>query len=249
VLDICQYGFTEMLNNAIDHSGSRDAILRIEQTYSTISMTVIDHGIGIFEKIRRDFELADPRSALLELSKGKLTTAPTRHSGEGIFFTSRMFDQFQIRSGYLFYSRVRHDDSDWLIETKDKPAYEIGTGVVMTVATDANWTTREVFEKYSNDGDGFRKTHVPVLLARYGGEQLVSRSQAKRVLARFDAFSEVLLDFQGVPEIGQAFADEIFRVFQRSHPDVHVIAINTSPAIEKIIVAVQSSEPTAPADP
>jgi hypothetical protein len=204
-----------------------------------IDMSILDRGVGIFEKIQKDFKLPDPRSALLELSKGRLTSDTTRHSGEGIFFTSRMFDEFSIRSGYLYYSRLRKDDSDWLIETEDRPVYEIGTGIHMRISTDANWTMREVFDRYQNDGVGFRKTHVPVKLGKYPGELLVSRSQAKRVLARFDQFSEVLLDFHGVEQIGQAFADEIFRVFRNSHPQVQVLAIRANDQVERTIRAVQ----------
>ena len=35
-------------------------------------------------------DLSDERLASLELSKGKLTIEPRRHSGEGVFFTSRV---------------------------------------------------------------------------------------------------------------------------------------------------------------
>jgi hypothetical protein len=52
-----------------------------------------------------------------------------------------------------------------------------------------------------------------VRLAKYGNDQLISRSQAKRLLARIELFKIVLFDFSGVETIGQAFADEIFRVF------------------------------------
>ena len=56
-------------------------------------------------------------------------------------------------------------------------------------------------------------THIPLRLAEYGEDNLVSRSQAKRVLARVDRFEEVILDYSGIRAVGQAFADEIFRVF------------------------------------
>jgi len=56
---------------------------------------------------------------------------------------------------------------------------------------------------------------VPVKLAQYGNDKLVSRSQAKRLLARVELFKVVMLDFTNVPTIGQAFADEIFRVFRK----------------------------------
>lgn len=238
IVDICQYGFAEILNNVIDHSVSDDAIISFEQNSFEITIHIIDHGIGIFEKIQRDFGLSDPRSALLELSKGKLTSDKARHSGEGIFFTSRMFDEFQMRSGSLFFSRTRTDGGEWLLEAGDIDDQLQGTSVVMTISTSADWTMAQVFSQYQGDNLRFRRTHVPIKLANYPGELLVSRSQAKRVLARFDQFSEVLLDFEGVNEIGQAFADEIFRVSRNSHPDTKIFAIKMEPPVEKTIKRV-----------
>ncbi|MDP6927403.1 MAG: winged helix-turn-helix domain-containing protein, partial [Rhodospirillales bacterium] len=186
IIDICQYGFTEMFNNVIDHSVSNTAAIAYNQTYSTIELMVVDQGVGIFQKIQADFDLPDPRSALLELSKGKLTSDPERHAGEGIFFASRMFDDFFIDSGGLSYVRHRKDDADWLFEVRDIARTGAGTAVTMAISTDAAWTTKEVFDQYVGDDVRFRKTHVPVSLGNYPGEQLVSRSQAKRILARFD---------------------------------------------------------------
>lgn len=243
ILNICQYGFTEMLNNVIDHSESPDATIRFQKTVQDISIMIMDSGVGIFAKIQKDFKLDDPRAALLELSKGKLTSNPLAHSGEGIFFTSRMFEKFSILSGNLFYRRTKQDDSEWFIETEDREDFTPGTTVSMHIPLKADWTTASVFEEYAGTEVGFRKTHVPLKLGRYAGEQLVSRSQAKRVLARFENFSEVLLDFQGVNQIGQPFADEIFRVFRIAHPDVNVIAIRANDNIRKMIAYVESSPP------
>ena len=235
VVDICQYGFTEMLNNVIDHSVSDDAIISFEQNYCGIDIFITDSGVGIFEKIQKDFDLPDPRSALLELSKGKLTSDKARHTGEGIFFTSRMFDDFLISSGNLFYRRLRADGNEWLIEANDVADPHQGTLVHMKISTDAGWTTRQVFARYEGDDMRFRRTHVPIKLGNYPGEQLVSRSQAKRIVTRFEEFSEVLLDFHGVEEIGQAFADEIFRVFRNQHPDIKITAIRADPDVQKMI--------------
>ncbi|MCH9051516.1 MAG: DUF4325 domain-containing protein [Proteobacteria bacterium] len=241
IVDLCQYGFTEMFNNVIDHSVSDDSIISYKQSYLNITIMIIDHGVGIFEKIQRDFNLLDPRSALLELSKGKLTSDKDRHSGEGIFFTSRMFDKFSIYSGSLFYSRELKGGDEWMIEVGDVENRIEGTTVKMEISTDAKWTMREVFDKYEGDNTGFRKTHVPIKLSNYPGEQLVSRSQAKRVLTRFNNFSEVLLDFDGVENIGQAFADEIFRVFKIAHPEIRLFAIRTNPDVQRIIDRVLNS--------
>ena len=105
-------------------------------------------------------------------------------------------------------------------------------------------TTNEVFARYATDQDdyAFRKTHIVVGLARAEGEKLISRSQAKRIMARVERFREVVLDFQGVESIGPAFADEIFRVFRAQHPAVRVFPVNTAEAVQRMISRAMFSE-------
>lgn len=67
------------------------------------------------------------------------------------------------------------------------------------------------------------------------GEQLVSRSQAKLLTCGLEHFQTVILDFSGVDEIGQAFADEVFRVFLLANPGASVTAVNTSEAVGNMI--------------
>lgn len=245
IVDLFQYGFTEMLNNVLDHSQSRDVYITYEQNYTSIEIDIMDHGVGIFNKIKHDFHLEDARTALLELSKGKITSDKRHHSGEGIYFTSRMFDKFRISSGHLYYTRMKRDEDDWIIESTDSDENQIGTFVSMHIGSDADWTPRDVFDKYQGEDIYFRKTHVPVALGRYPGEQLVSRSQAKRILTRFTDFAEVILDFNGVGEIGQPFADEIFRVFKNEHPSTLLLAANSNEQIDRMIKYVQSNVDTA----
>ncbi len=76
---------------------------------------------------------------------------------------------------------------------------------------------------------------VPVRLARVGDENLISRSQAKRLLQRVDRFRHVVLDFNSVSNIGQAFADEIIRVFALVHPEVELTAIQALPEVQQMI--------------
>jgi anti-sigma regulatory factor (Ser/Thr protein kinase) len=241
VKEICQYGFTEMLNNVIDHSESEECWIVIERTANRIDLTIRDYGVGIFNKIQKECGLNDPRHALLELSKGKLTTDPARHSGEGIFFTSRMFTEFTISSGDLFYNRELERDEEWLIEVQPNIEPLHGTSVKLQLDINIKYTALEVFRQYEDEDRGFAKTHVPVRLAKYGDEQLVSRSQARRVLARFNKFTEILLDFDGVSRIGQAFADEIFRVYWREHPEVSIIPIRITPEVEEMISHVRNA--------
>jgi len=235
VVNICQYGFTEILRNVTDHSQSSKAAFGISRDAICIKLFVLDHGIGIFNKIQADFGLEDSRHALLELSKGKLTSDPQKHTGEGIFFSSRMFDEFNISSGNLVFLRENKGD-DWLIEVDegDRPR---GTYVKMKISPTSKQTTKQVYDKFSPDKEsyGFTRTHIPIQLARYEGEQLISRSQARRLLARFENFEEVLLDFKGVETIGQAFADEIFRVYRNENPNIKILWINTTQEVENMI--------------
>jgi len=238
VLQICHHGFTEMVNNAIDHSEGTSLKIKVNRTHKMIELQIIDNGVGIFNKIQRELKLEDPLHAILELSKGKLTTDPAHHSGEGIFFTSRMFDKFSIFSGKLFYSYSEHS-GDWLIEDHEKAVP--GTTVVLNISSNAKTTIQQVFDKFTGDDFGFTKTHVPVFLARYGDENLVSRSQAKRLLTRFERFKEIVLDFDKVDSIGQAFADEIFRVFTSQNPNIHFTPINANSQVKKMIAHVKNA--------
>lgn len=56
------------------------------------------------------------------------------------------------------------------------------------------------------------------------GSLYVSRSQARRILSSLTGFKTVILDFNHISGIGQAFADEIFRVWQNHNPNVEIKA-------------------------
>ena len=239
VRGIWQYGFTEMFNNAIDHSDGKAIDVTIAKTAITTEILIRDDGVGIFKKIQTALNLIDERHAILELAKGKLTTDPKRHSGEGIFFSSRMFDEFDILSSGLFFSHRFSDVHAWLLE---RDRLQSGTTVWMKLNNHTSRTTAEVFAHHtSGDEFGFTKTVVPVDLARYGNENLISRSQAKRLLARIELFKVAVFDFENVPTIGQAFADEIFRVFASSHPDIEIYETHANPEVKGMIARARSS--------
>lgn len=243
VVHIWQYGFTEMLNNAIDHSGGITVVIQLTQNAIATRMAIMDDGVGIFRKIKTECGLEDERHAVLELAKGKLTTDPERHTGEGIFFASRMFDDFAILSGDVYFTHKHEREEDWIME-RSKP--ERGTAVFLGLGNHASRKMNDVFERFASEEEdyGFTKTVVPVWMARQGEEQLVSRSQARRLLARVDRFNTVLFDFQGVDTAGRAFIDEIFRVFARAHPNILLMPINENAGIGRLIAVARSSNPT-----
>lgn len=238
VLNIWHYGFTEMFNNALDHSDGSIIFVHIKKTAVTTQMLIFDNGIGIFKKIKAAFDLLDERHALLELHKGKLTTDPKNHTGEGIFFSSRAFDDFDIVSCGVQFTHKFGNSEDWIIERDDFERENTGKGtaVWMKLHNHTSRTMRKVYDQYTSaDEYGFNKTVVPVRLARYGNENLISRSQAKRLLARVELFKTVILDFSEVHMIGQAFTDEIFRVFAQQHPDLELIPIKANSEIKRMI--------------
>jgi biotin operon repressor len=233
VRSIWHYGFTEMFNNVIDHSGARRVSVSLSKTAATTTIDIYDDGVGIFKKIQAALGLEDERHAVLELAKGKFTTDPANHSGEGIFFASRMFDRFVIASGEVYYSHDFDEKEDWILQADSAHG---GTLVRMALHNHTARTVKKVFDKFTSDDDyGFTKTVVPVKLMRYGDDNLVSRSQAKRLLTRFDRFKVVVLDFTGVASVGQAFADEVFRVFRLKHPEVEIVAIHTASEVKRMI--------------
>lgn len=237
-LGIWHYGFTEMFNNALDHSDGSKIHIHVRKNPVKTEMTIYDDGVGIFKKIQTAMNLLDERHAILELSKGKLTTDPRNHTGEGIFFTSRMFDSFDILSGGVYYSHEFGKPEDWILE---RDRFKSGTAVWMGLNNHTSRTPRKIFDKYSSGDDyGFNKTVVPVKLAQYGTDKLISRSQAKRLLARVEQFKIVMFDFEGVDAIGQAFADEIFRVFAQKHPEIELLAIKANSAVRRMIARARS---------
>ncbi len=230
---ICQYGFTEMVNNAIEHSEGRYITIDMTLFYDQVEMWVVDDGVGIFNKIQKLYGLSDPIHSILELSKGKLTSDTEKHSGEGIFFTSRIFDYFFMKSEKIGFVHTK-SGFDYIDQGDE---FTKGTAIEMEIQLTSRRSLQDVFDAFTDkDGDfGFDKTVVPVHLAVYGDDQLISRSQARRLLTRFEKFKHVVLEFKGVQMIGQSFADEIFRVFTNEHPEVRITYVDANKTVEKMI--------------
>jgi anti-sigma regulatory factor (Ser/Thr protein kinase) len=229
---ICHYGFTEIVNNAIDHSEGKVMYVEVKITNKNIEFDIMDNGIGIFKKIQNALHLESDRESILHLSKGKFTTDPSRHTGEGIFFTSRIVDKFSILSGDLYYA---FRDEDWFLSPEKKEDIGHGTGIRMTVSLSSKKTPKQIMDKYTYQEIGFGKTIVAVALSTDPKDPHVSRSQAKRLLMGLDKFKTVVLNFEGVESIGQAFVDQIFRVFQNEHPHIKFKVINTTKEVNEMI--------------
>lgn len=243
VKKIWNYSFTEMMNNAIEHSQATNIEIQVFQNALNTTILIFDNGIGIFENIKVYYKYADIETAILELFKGKLTTDATRHSGEGIFFTSRAVDVFlAISSGKVFTHTNYADYMEDLNRTKELNCYENqkGTIIYMKLSNASSKNLSEVFNMFSDVENGFNKTQIPINQIFEGGYP-VSRSQARRLSLRFEEFKEVALDFMDVEDIGQGFAHELFVVFQNSNPDIELKTINENEQISRMIHHVKAS--------
>jgi anti-sigma regulatory factor (Ser/Thr protein kinase) len=230
---IFRYAFTEMLNNAIEHSASKEVEVRFERIPSGLAFEIVDEGVGLFAHLRKELDLASDIEALEELSKGKITTLPESHTGEGIFFTSKVADRFEIDSGGLRWI-VDNERQD--VAAGAAPARR-GTRVRFEASFEPARTLRQIFDEYTVDLE-FAKTRIVVKLFAHG-DRFVSRSEARRVTHGLEKFGEAILDFRGVEEVGQGFADEVFRVWAAAHPRTKLTSVNMVEPVEFMINRAQ----------
>ncbi|MBE7025366.1 MAG: DUF4325 domain-containing protein [Ruminococcaceae bacterium] len=237
VKGIWEYTFSEMINNVIDHSQAERAVVIVSRNHFETVVTIADDGIGIFEKIKNHFNLDSYDDAVCELFKGKLTTDETRHSGEGIFFSSKIMDGFLIASSGKLFTVNKYDDS----RTLDLPEFsnEKGTVVIMALSNHSKKQAKEIFDEYSDEDSRFVKTKLP--LKNIFETSPVSRSQARRICNQLSKFEEVILDFDKVEWMGQGFAHQIFVVFQNEYPGIKLSPVNMNESIKKMYNHVTKS--------
>jgi len=238
IKSIFTFSFSEMFNNAIEHSESKTIHVEVAIRNDNLSFIIDDSGVGVFRNIMKKKELRSEIDAIQDLLKGKTTTMPKSHSGEGIFFTSKSADMFLLDSfGYQ------------LLVSEKGPAIKTvstqkrGTRVIFEIAINSMLHLEDIFKKYTNltNGSdyGFDKTEIRVKLYTMGGVH-ISRSQARRILSGLDKFKIILLDFEDVPVVGQAFADEIYRVFQNTHPSIEIKEENMSEGVRFMVERAKS---------
>lgn len=228
--EVFSFAFTEMMNNVIDHSQSFETDIIVSLKPYDIEFTVRDYGLGLFHTIYENHHLEDEFEAMQQVIKGKLTTDPQRHTGEGLFFSSRASDLFRINSHRILLEYTPAKD-EWSVKQK---RFLKGTEVTFELSRKTKKVLSDIFNTFAPPEFDYQfgKSTVQVNLF---GKNLVSRSQAKRMLAGLDKFQEIVLDFRGVQSLGQGFADEIFRVFQKINPQITLIPIHTNPAIAQMM--------------
>jgi len=240
IRSIFTYALSEMLNNAIEHSQSKNILVEVAVQNKLVSFMIEDFGIGVFRNIMQQRNLKSELEAIQDLLKGKTTTMPKSHSGEGIFFTSKVGDIFILDSyGYLLV--INNELPDVFVEKTNK--MKRGTRVTFKLSTSSSLHLNDIFKQYTNidaESDyGFDKTEVRIKLYTIAGIH-ISRSQARRVLSGLEKFKVILFDFDKVPVIGQAFADEIFRVFHHRYPNIRLETENMNEGVKFMVERAQN---------
>ncbi|HXS15220.1 MAG TPA: DUF4325 domain-containing protein [Candidatus Saccharimonadales bacterium] len=237
IASILFYAFTEMLNNAVDHSQSKNIVVELHNKDGVIEFIVEDYGVGVFRNVMNKKKLQSELDAIQDLLKGKTTTAPQAHSGEGIFFTSKIGDLFILES---FGYRLRVDNKIQDVFIENIPSKKRGTRVTFQLPINSKKHLNDIFKEYQTDPEeyAFDKTEVKVKLYTLG-TIYISRSQARRILSGLEKFKTIILDFDKVPTVGQAFADEIFRVFKSRHPEIEIKPLNMEEPVAFMINRVE----------
>lgn len=94
----------------------------------------------------------------------------------------------------------------------------------------------DVFSQFVvNPGEpGFNKTEILVKLYLQG-TIYISRSQARRIISGLEKYESIVLDYDKVSTVGQAFTDEIYRVFRSSHPDIKIESRHMSEPVKFMV--------------
>lgn len=239
VARMAQHAFTELLNNAIDHSGGTQVTVSMRQTAAHLQLLVSDDGCGVFQRIESAFSIGDPTLAMVELAKGKLTTQPERHTGRGLYFTSRLADMFDLHANETAFQYRGWDRRSW---HAGKPLSRQGTSIYMAIALDTPRTLDAVLRAHSLDGAGygFDRTVVPLQLLAGPSSGLESRAQAKRVASRLQSFRRAEVDFSGIADVGHGFVDELFRVFMREQPQLELVPVGMAPRVAAMVDSVRA---------
>ena len=243
VARMAEHAFTELLNNAIDHSGGRNVTVSVRQTPLQFQLLVSDDGCGLFQRIAQSFDIPDPQLAMLALSKGKLTSDPQRHCGHGLFFSSRLADVVDIHANAAAFQSRAWERRAWRAGKPGPVSSRAGTSIYLAIMLDTPRTLDSVLREHSSSGAGydFARTSVPLQLLAGGAAtaMLSSRAQARRAAAGLKPFTHAEFDFSGIAHVGHGFADELFRVFRREHPALELMAVGMGAQVAAMVDSVR----------
>ncbi len=156
-----------------------------------------------------------------------------RHTGEGIFFTSKLGDIVSFRSHglNLVFDNIRQD------VFIQKKRFTEGTEVNFEMSRFSKKKIDECFRQFAPEEFDYKFDRTRILVKLFQ-KDYVSRSEAKRLVSGLDKFKEIVLDFKDVNSIGQGFADELFRVFMTANSGIRMHIRNAGEPVRIILAHV-----------
>ena len=241
VARLAQHAFTEIVNNAIEHSGGSQVTVSMRQTPTNVQLLVSDDGCGLFDRIGSSHQITSPTLAMLELAKGKLTSRPRDHTGRGLYFTARVADVLDLHANNAAFQHRAWQPHQW---QPVRPAARHGTSVFVAFSLDSPRQLDAELRAHSLSGENYGFERTRVALQNLGAEErlLESRAQARRVSARLAEFRRAEIDFDGIAEVGHSFADELFRVFAAEQPALELVPLGMNAQVAAMLAAVRGAD-------
>ena len=232
VARMLRHALSELLNNAIEHSGGTGVTVSMRRTPLQAQLLVADDGRGAFDAIRAACAIDDPAQAMFELAKGRLTSQPASHGGRGLYHIAALADVFDLHAnghGWRRTAGAAADPPRWQpVRTLARP----GTTVFVAIALDTGRTLDTALRVGSTAGCRGEVDHARLPLRLLAGDGVLeSRALARRLAWRLEGFAAATLDYAGIDDVGPAFADEIGRVLPQRLPGVQWHQANATPAV------------------
>jgi anti-sigma regulatory factor (Ser/Thr protein kinase) len=236
VARMLRHALSELLNNAIEHSGGRTVTVSMRRTPLQAQLLVADDGRGAFDAIRAACAIDDPAQAMFEIAKGRLTTRPADHGGRGLYHTAALADVFDLHANGHGWRRIAGGaDGEDAAAARWQPVRTpggAGTAVYVAVAIDTARTLDQALRAGSREGcrGWIDHARLPLRLLADDGV-LESRALARRAAWRLERCAAATLDYAGIRDVGPAFADEIGRVLPQRLPGLQWQHVNASAAV------------------
>ena len=188
---VLRFILTALVDNAVRHAGGAAVMLALTRRGGGLQLTVRDDGQGLFRKLSDDRALDDPNQAPLELCKGA--------AGASLLLAARAADHFVATANGLRLE-YRPARAGWaMAEAAALP----GTTLELELRLTGDDTLDAVRAEQVAPGGGLR-TRVPVELLPGARDGLATPDQVRRLMAGLSDFSELWLDFRGVPPLAPA---------------------------------------------
>jgi len=237
VARMLRHALSELLNNAIEHSGGSTVTVSMRRSALQAQLLVADDGRGAFDTIRAACAIDDPAQAMFEIAKGRLTTRPEGHGGRGLHHTAALADVFDLHANGRGWRRVAGGadvDADGAGARWQPVRTPGGPGTLVYVAVELDTARTLDLALRTGSGEGCRGwiDHARLPLRLLAGDGVLeSRALARRVASRLEGYAAATLDYAGITDVGPAFADEIGRVLPRRLPGVQWRRVNASAAV------------------